>query len=135
MNTIQETFKKSERLCSVKKISALFEEGNIFYTSSFKVVWLKNEVQGIYPAQITFSVSKRSFKHSVTRNLIKRRFREAYRKNKHILYSFLEKEELQIIFIVIYRGISVPDYQSLEKSVAEMISKLILMTDPNSKKC
>ena len=135
MNTIRETFKKSERLCSIKVISALFEKGNIFYTSSFKVVWMKYEIQGAEPAQITFSVSKKGFKLAVTRNLIKRRFREAYRRNKNLLYSHLQSEKLQIVFIVIFRGSSVPDYQTMEKAVGEMISKLILMSDPDSKKC
>ena len=83
MNTRRETFEKSERLCSTKIISGLFENGNIFYTSLFKVVWNKSPVTLPLPAQVAFSVSKRGFRLAVTRNLIKRRMREAYRKNKY----------------------------------------------------
>ena len=83
MNTRRETFEKSERLCSTKIISGLFENGNIFYTPLFKVVWSISPVIIPYPAQIAFSVSKRGFRLAVTRNLIKRRMREAYRKNKY----------------------------------------------------
>ena len=89
MNIIRETFEKSERLCSRKAIEALFETGYIFHNSLFKVVWKKDEGSLPEPAQVAFSVSKRGFKLAVTRNLIKRRLREAYRKNKSPFYEHL----------------------------------------------
>ena len=36
--------------------------------------------------------------------------REAYRKNKYLLYEYLASENKQIVFIVIVRGNKVPDY-------------------------
>jgi len=89
MNTTRETFDKSERLCSTKVIASLFESGNIFYSSLFKVVWGRSPVTLPGPAQVAFSVSKKGFPLAVTRNLIKRRIREAYRKNKKTLYEHL----------------------------------------------
>lgn len=125
MNTTKETFDKSERLCSIKAISGLFENGNIFYNSLFKVVW--NISPGILPcpAQVAFSVSKRGFKLAITRNLIKRRMREAYRKNKRTLYDHLVSQNIQIVFVVILRGNRIPDYAAIEKAMREMINKLI----------
>ena len=125
MNTRRETFEKSERLCSTKIISGLFENGNIFHTSLFKVVWNKSPVILPYPAQAAFSVSKRGFRLAVTRNLFKRRIREAYRKNKYLLYEFLEAENKQIVFIVIVRGDKVADFATIEKSTIEMLNRLI----------
>jgi len=127
MNTTRETFDKSERLCSTKIISGLFENGNIFYNSLFKVVWRKSPVILPSPAQVAFSVSKRGFKLAVIRNLIKRRIREAYRKNKKILYEHLSSENIQIAFIVILRGNTIPDYMTVEKSIKEVINKLIVL--------
>jgi ribonuclease P protein component len=132
MNTIRETFDKSERLCSTKIISGLFESGNIFYTSHFKVVWGKSTDMLPYPAQVTFSVSKKGFKLAVTRNLIKRRLREVYRKNKKTLYESLTSQNIQIAFVVILKGNSVPEYLTLEKSMKELIKKLINITGRKS---
>jgi ribonuclease P protein component len=125
MDIRRETFEKSERLCSTKIISGLFENGNIFHTSLFKVVWNKSPIILPYAAQITFSVSKRGFRLAVTRNLIKRRMREAYRKNKFILYEFLNAENKQIVLIVIIKGDKVPDFTTVEISINEMLKRLI----------
>lgn len=133
MNITRETFDKSETLCSRKTIETLFESGNIFYSPLFKVVWTNcpNSIPG--PAQVAFSISKRGFRLAVIRNLIKRRLREAYRKNKRILYDHLISQNIQIVFIVIMRGNSVPDYSTIEKSIGEMINKLILLTSKTDK--
>jgi ribonuclease P protein component len=132
MNITRETFDKSERLCSRKVIEKLFETGHIFYTPLFKVVWEKGNYPFPGPAQVAFSVSKRGFRLAVTRNLVKRRLREAYRRNKSLFYSHLLSQNIQIVFVVIIRGKSVPDYATVEKGVKEVINKLINLTKTNN---
>jgi ribonuclease P protein component len=119
------SFKKTEKLCSKKAIEALFERGNSFYLFPFQVVWLESPHEIPVHSQVAFSVSKKSFKRAVKRNLIKRRIREAYRRNKYKLYEFLESAEKKIIFIIIYKGDFIPDYQSVEDSIRLIIEKLI----------
>jgi ribonuclease P protein component len=128
MNTKRETFDKSERLCSTKVISFLFENGNTFYNSLFKVVWGYSPVILPVPSQVAFSVSKRGFRLAVTRNLIKRRMREAFRKNKNTLYDHLVSQNIQVVFVVILRGSLVPDYATIEKGMREVISKMIMLS-------
>lgn len=125
MSSARETFNKSERLCSTKAISNLFENGNIFYSSIFKVIWSRSPISFPSTAQVAFSVSKKGFRLAVARNLIKRRMREAYRKNKHKLYEQLSPEKIQVTFVVILTGNTVPDYLTIERSMKEVINKLI----------
>jgi ribonuclease P protein component len=135
MITGRETFHKSERLCSRKIIASLFDSGNIFYSPLFKVIWQKTVLNTSSPAQIAFSVSKKGFRGAVTRNLLKRRMKEAYRKNKHILYNYLIPEKIQIAVIVIFRGNDVTDFHTIEKSIVEMLENLTYMIRENKKKC
>lgn len=135
MNTKRETFNKSERLCSKKIISGLFENGNVFYNNIFKIVWAISPVSLPVPAQIMFSTPKRGFKLAVTRNLIRRRMRESYRKNKFILYEQLNSHNIQLVIVVIVNGNIVPDYQTIEKSMRDMINKLIVSIAKNRELC
>jgi ribonuclease P protein component len=133
MTSRKETFSKSERLCSRKIITGLMENGNVFYMPFFKVIWLKSDLELPFPAQVAFSVPKRIFRHAVTRNLLKRRMREAYRKNKYILYDFLGTENVRIVFLLIFRDVKVLDYLTIEKSMRKLIGKLINDAGKNEK--
>lgn len=135
MNEVRQTFRKDERLCRLKLISALFEEGNSFYTPLFRVVWKISDEESVYPAQIAVSVPKKNLRAAVSRNLIKRRIREAYRKNKEALYNSLVKNDLRIILMVIYRKNEITDYFKIEKSVNELITILCKHLDKASEKC
>jgi ribonuclease P protein component len=121
MVTNKNKFSKSERLCSKKAIEVLFQEGKSFYCTPFLIVWAYSNSDMPFPAQVAISVPKKGFKLAVTRNLIKRRTREAYRGNKAILYEFLNAINKKIVFTMIFRDNSIPDYLTVENSIKEMI--------------
>ena len=93
---------REERLRGEKAISHLFNSGNTFFQSPYKVFWIKvDESAGSFPVRFAVSVSKRRFKHAVKRNLLKRRTREVFRTNKQIFHDTVI-DGGQIHMIVIY---------------------------------
>jgi ribonuclease P protein component len=86
------------------------------------------------PAQVAFSVSKKTFKKAATRNLIKRRMRESYRKMKHLLYNFLEAENKQLTFIIVYRGNTIIDFITMENAMKEILDKLSFLVSGTRQK-
>lgn len=83
------TFRKAERLNSKKVIDRLFKKGSPETASvfgyPFRVLVIREEENAGQLPAVLISVSKRNFKKAVDRNLIKRRIREVYRLNKHLL--------------------------------------------------
>lgn len=120
---ISHSFKKSERLCSKKVIDKLFTEGESFLVFPLKFVFLKAKITSDLPVQAGFSVGKKVFKKVVQRNLIKRRMREAYRLNKHNLYTSIENE--QVAVFIIFIGKTVLEYKPIEDAMKKGIKKLL----------
>jgi len=126
------TFKKKERLCSKKLFDQLFSNGNSFLVYPFKVLFVATELPGDYPVQAAFTASKKIFRKAVVRNLLKRRMREAYRLNKHILYNSTGDRKLVIIFI--YIGKEIIGFHQIEKALIRALNKVsdnISKTIPN----
>ena len=118
------TFTKKERLKSKKIIGRLFnKEGSSFAIYPLRVIWLKIPLDSSFPAQFTVSVPKRKFKIAAHRNRIRRQIKEAYRLNKHILYKYLEEEDMQIAFMILYTGKEAISYQEIEQKVVALLHR------------
>ena len=77
------TLPKSERLCGLKAVGELFQIGKSASAGCLRCKYLLR--QDGEPSRIVVSVPKRSFKRAVKRNLLKRRIRESYRRQKALL--------------------------------------------------
>lgn len=115
------TFPKSERLHSKKNIQELFDKGSSFYLYPFKIIYLPDAHQDVN--QVLISVSKRKFKKAVTRNLIKRKIKEAYRLNKNLLATEVPTFPKALI-AYIYTGKDVLPYQTIDGKLKKSLLRL-----------
>lgn len=125
MDLTRNTLKKSERLYLRNEIKELFLSRKGFSIYPFKIIYQVVEKDSESPVQILISIPKRLFKHSVDRNLLKRRTREAFRKNKHILYEYLEKNNLKLNISFIYLSKEIADYSTIENKIILTLQRLI----------
>lgn len=70
-------------------------------------------------------VSSRNFRNASDRNHLKRLIREAYRKNKHMLYAWLDEQQVSCNLSIIYIGKGKADYSVVEKKIIVLINRLI----------
>lgn len=118
-----QTFTKQERLSSKLLIDKLVEKGRSFNNSPFKFVWLEVQ-ESIVPVQFLVSVPKRNFKKAVDRNKLKRRIREAYRKNKAALL-FNELDGKKLCLMVVYIAKEKLEYAEIEQKLKEGLIRLV----------
>jgi len=129
-----QTFPKSERLCSKKIIGQLFEKGSAavgtYYLFPLRVLYLRHPQQNLPnevlpPPAVLITVSKRNFRHAVDRNLVRRRIREAYRKNKVALYGTPQKPRIPPASIAfLYTARKKISFEEIEKSMKLVLTKL-----------
>lgn len=72
------------------------------------------------------SVGARNFKKAVQRNLLKRRIREAYRKQKHSLEALLQTSPYRMDLFLVYADKTESDYATIYVAVEKAIEKLKL---------
>jgi ribonuclease P protein component len=77
------SFPKKERLCGRTAISQLLGKGRYGTVPGMSYLYIKDT--GNDHARLLISVPKKTFKRAVKRNLYKRRIRESWRRQKHLL--------------------------------------------------
>jgi ribonuclease P protein component len=117
-------FTKDERLCSLKLIEGLFNDGKVVFNYPFRIIWKQLSLETGFPSQVAITVPKRTFKKAVHRNLLKRRIREAFRKQKELLYAPLFTSGVTVIFMIQYTGKEILDYYAIEVAIAGALQKL-----------
>ncbi len=125
------TFPKAQKLKRKRDIDELFTSGKSLSISILRVNYRIINEGSDYPLLAGFSVSKKTFKKAVMRNLIKRRMREAYRLNKHFVADKLKGLKLTIHLMFIYKADRVISFDEIEKIMIELLNSFGLVIESN----
>jgi ribonuclease P protein component len=119
-------FKKEEKLCSKIKLDRLFAEGTSLFVFPFKILFVATPANehDEAPVEVVFIVPKRTIKHAVKRNLIRRRAREAYRLNKNPFVAQLTERNMSLTLAFIYIDKEEKDFKDVEKGMKKALKKL-----------
>lgn len=128
----QYSFKKEERLCSRKLIDLLFSGKGSKSLAAFplRAVYLEMPLQGEGrtgdgQVKILISVPKKHLRRAVERNRVKRQIREAYRKNKHLLYERLsEVNEKQLLIAFIWITNKINPTEQVERQLINLLQRM-----------
>ena len=114
---VRNTLPKSERLCGKTAISKLLAKGKHGSVPGLRYLCLHGTDAEVNRMMV--SVPKKSFKRAVKRNLLKRRIRESWRKQKHML---MVGGKLDILFM--YAVKDVLSYDEIYAAVGQIIENL-----------
>ncbi len=123
MNTNSHTLSKAERISRKLIIDKLFtKNGQSFVVYPLRVVYITSIEEQDADAAILISVSKKRFKRAVKRNYLKRRIKEAYRLNKHLLILPPGVTNISIAFL--YLSSELKNFETINKKMVELIEQL-----------
>ncbi|WP_243349883.1 ribonuclease P protein component [Parabacteroides sp. FAFU027] len=122
MSTSDFTLSKAERISRKLVIDKLFTKGTSFVVYPIRVVYVTSTEEQEAQAAMMVSVSKKKFKRAVKRNYIKRRVKEAYRLNKHLLQIPESVGNISIAFIYLSGGFK--SFDSLNQKMEEIMLQL-----------
>ena len=126
---MDQTFGKEYKLCSQKKIESLFKTGKTVKKFPLIVHFQEVEETLSKPFQIVISAPKRIYRKAHDRNRIKRLMREAVRKNKTILESYLIPKNKNIILFLVYTNKEEIPIDVLLKKTEQLFNLVIQKID------
>lgn len=117
-------FGKRDKLCSTKLIDEIFSRGKEVKVYPFVFKYLIITEHDGPSAQIAFSVPKKRIRRAVSRNLIRRRMKEAYRLHRADFMQQVNEHNLHIAIFLIYTGKENETYRFIEEKIKLILSEI-----------
>jgi ribonuclease P protein component len=115
--TANTSFPKKERLCGKTAISKLLAQGRHASVPGMRFLYMTET--GNDHARLLISVPKKIFKRAVKRNLYKRRIRESWRRQKHML-DVVKGVDI----LIIYSSKELLSYEEIYSGIGLIIEKI-----------
>ncbi len=109
------------RVSGHKAVQRLFGQGKALFIYPFRVVFIQRMPPDGNPVRLLVSVSRRNFKRSVDRNLLKRRIKEGWRRNIHSYTPKLNGYDVGLVYV----SKRIEDFPALEDKIILTIERLI----------
>ena len=118
---------KNQRLSSQRAIDQLFSQGHSTIAYPLRAVFrFDAEGSELPPARFMITVPKKKIHGAVGRVLMRRRIREAYRLNRHLLFPALDAAHTRADIALVYLSTDLADYQTIEKCIQTILSHIAL---------
>jgi len=126
------TLPLAERLKSRKTIGELMSAGKSSTDFPFRLIVLMQEYDEKHPVKVAFSAPKARLKAAHDRTTMKRRMREAYRKNKHELTAWCHCRQTGLALLFISQCNTPADYAVTEGKIVLLLNRFMKQNEKPS---
>lgn len=114
---------KYEKLCSRTAIDSVFAHGKSVAQFPLRAVYSIEEA-GNTPARFLITIPKKKIRKAVNRVLLRRRVREAYRLNRHLILPALQEHNVSINIAFLYIHNEELQYHHIQEAMTKILSKI-----------
>ena len=124
---------KYEKLCSRTAINNIFQGGKsaIFYT--FRAAFTFSYAEDT-PVQFLITIPKKKIRKAVKRVLLRRRVREAYRLNRHLLVPHINAQGRSLKVAFVYLSDELADYATINTKMQALMAKILATIEKENNK-